>query len=160
MVKKIFKIMTIIYIITLGATLGASLYAGAVVAPNMFHSELFFGKDIISNFQEGIIMTQNFLKLGYVVTFMVFFVLLYEIIKWKNFEGDKLTTIFAFLVISSGLLFSGYYIPSIIEMQNGGEIVTQSEIFKNTHFASELNFKLFSFTTLVLLILNLKKALK
>ncbi len=40
--------MTIIYIISLGAVLGAVVYAGAVVAPNIFHSELIFGKEIIS----------------------------------------------------------------------------------------------------------------
>jgi len=57
--------------------LGAVVYAGAVVAPNIFHSELIFGKEIISNYQEGLIMTQNFLKLGYFVNFVVFFLLLY-----------------------------------------------------------------------------------
>jgi hypothetical protein len=45
-------------------------------------------------------------------------------------------------------------------MQQGGEAVTTSEIFKNTHFASELDFKLFAFSILALLILNLKKALR
>ena len=42
--------MTIIYIITLGAILGASIYAGAVVAPTIFHSEVALGGEIISNF--------------------------------------------------------------------------------------------------------------
>ncbi len=160
MKKKIFRVVTIIYIILLGAIFGASIYAGAVVAPTTFHSELLLGKEILSQYQEGLIMTVNFQKLGFMVNFMVFFVILYEAIKWKTFESDRWTLIATFLVVSSGLLFSSYYIPSIIEMQNGGEVITNSEIFKNTHFASELDFKLFSFAILSLLVLNLKKALR
>ncbi len=160
MKKKIFRVVTIIYIILLGAIFGASIYAGAVVAPTTFHSELLLGKEILSQYQEGLIMTVNFQKLGFMVNFMVFFVILYEAIKWKTFESDRWTLIATFLVVSSGLLFSSYYIPSVIEMQNGGEVITNSEIFKNTHFASELDFKLFSFAILSLLVLNLKKALR
>ncbi len=160
MVKKIFKVMTIIYIIMLGAILGASIYAGAVVAPTIFHSELFLGGEIISNFQEGLIMTVNFEKLGFVINFMVFFVLFYEATKWKNFELDRWTLISAFVVVATGLLFTSYYIPDIIEMQLGGEVMTKSDAFINTHIGSEINFKIFSFALLSLLVLNLKKALR
>ena len=160
MTKKIFRVMTMAYIIGLGAILGASIYAGAVVAPNIFHSEIFLGGEILSRFQEGLIMTDNFQKLGYFVNLMVFFVLLYETIKWKNFESDRWSLISSFLFISSGLLFSSFYIPSIIDMQQKGESVTSSKIFENIHFASELDFKIFAFATLALLILNLKKALR
>jgi hypothetical protein len=160
MTKKIFRIMTMSYIILLGAIFGASIYAGAVVAPTTFHSETLLGTELLSNFQEGLIMTVNFQKLGYAVNFMVFSVLIYEAIKWKNFESDRWVLIASFLVVSSGLLFSSFYIPDIIDMQLQGDIVTESEKFKNVHFASELDFKLFSFATLALLILNLKKVLR
>ncbi len=158
--KKFFRVMTMVYIISLGAVLGAVVYAGAVVAPNIFHSELIFGKEIISNYQEGLIMTQNFLKLGYFVNFVVFFLLLYETIKWKTFESDRWTLIFSFLAVSSGLLFSSYYIPSIIDMHKKEKPLQLGKFFKNTHFASELDFKLFAISILALLILNLKKALR
>jgi len=45
-------------------------------------------------------------------------------------------------------------------MQLAGEAMTQSEVFKNTHIGSEIDFKIFTFATLALLILNLKKALR
>jgi len=45
-------------------------------------------------------------------------------------------------------------------MQSIGEVMTQSDAFINTHKGSELNFKIFAFASLALLILNLKKALK
>lgn len=152
--------MTMVYIISLGAVLGAGLYAGIVVAPTIFHSELYLGGEIISNFQEGLIMTVNFEKLGYAVNFIIFFILFYEATKWKNFENDRWTLLSAFIVVATGLLFTSYYIPDIIEMQIGGEVMTQSEAFLNTHKGSEINFKIFSFALLALLILNLKKALR
>ena len=160
MTKKIFKIVTIAYIITLGVVLGAGLYAGIVVAPTLFNSELLLGSELLSNYQEGILMTQNFLKLAYMVNFMVFFVLVYEAIKWKSFESDKFTLIATFLVVATGLLFTSYYVPDILKMQLAGEAMTQSEAFKNTHIGSEIDFKIFTFATLALLILNLKKALR
>jgi hypothetical protein len=79
-------------------------------------------------------------------------------VKWKNFESDKWTIISTFLAISSGLLFAQYYIPSIVEMQT--QRITESELFQNIHFVSELDFKLFVFAILILLFLNLKKALR
>ncbi|SFV67653.1 membrane protein [hydrothermal vent metagenome] len=160
MTKKLFRIATITYIITLGAVLGAGLFAGAVVAPTIFHSELLLGGELLSNFQEGLIMTVNFQKLGFVVNFMIFFILFYEATKWKAFESDRWTLISAFLVVATGLMFTSYYIPDIIEMQLAGETMTQSDAFLNTHKGSEINFKIFSFAILALLILNLKKALR
>jgi len=160
MTKKLFKIMTITYIVLLGAVFGASIFAGAVVAPTIFHSETFFGGEIITNFQEGLLMTSNFDKLGSFVTIMVFFALFYEATKWKSFESDRYTLLALFFFVTSGLLFSGFYIPDIISMQLQGEAVTQSEKFKNVHFASEIDFKLFAFSALALLVLNLKKALR
>lgn len=152
--------MTIAYIITLGVVLGAGLYAGIVVAPTLFNSEVLLGSELLSNYQEGILMTQNFLKLAYMVNFMIFFVLVYEMIKWKSFESDKFTLIATFLVVATGLLFTSYYVPDIVEMQLAGEAMTQSEAFQNTHVGSEIDFKIFTFATLALLILNLRKALR
>ncbi len=59
--KKFFRVMTIVYIISLGAVLGAVVYAGAVVAPNIFHSELILGKRDNIQYQEGLIYDSKFL---------------------------------------------------------------------------------------------------
>lgn len=152
--------MTMAYIITLGAVLGAGLFAGIVVAPTIFHTESLFGGELLSNFQEGLIMTVNFEKLGLAVNFMIFFIFFYEATKWKSFENDNWTLLSAFLVIATGLLFTSYYIPDIVEMQLAGEAMTQSDAFINTHKGSEINFKIFAFALLALLIFNLKKALR
>ncbi len=157
---KIPKIVTLFYIIILSSTLGAGLYAGIVVAPVTFHSELYLQSEILSRFQEGLIMTQNFIKLGYLVDLCVVSVALYEGFRYKTFDRDIITLTSAFLIITSGLLYVHYYIPQILELQKMGESMTKSTVFENTHFASELDFKLFAAALFVLLIRTLYKSLK
>jgi len=149
-----------IFIITLGTVLGAGLLAGIVVAPTIFHSEVLLGSELLTRFQEGLLMTQVFERLAYVVNFLVLIVILYEVVKFKSFESDRWSLMLSFLVAATGLLFTSYYIPQILEMQLAGEAMTNSQVFENVHKGSELNFKFFAFSTLALLILNLKKALR
>ena len=157
---KIPKIISIGYIILLGITLGAGLYAGAVVAPVIFHSNTYLGEPLLTRFQEGLIMTENFIRLSYLVDFTLLSVALYEGFRWKNFDRDITTTISSLLVISLGLLYVHYYIPQILAFQAQGEAVTKSKLFENTHFASELDFKLFAVALLVLLARNLYRSLR
>ena len=154
------KGITIAYFILLGITLGAGLYAGIVVAPVVFHSEIYLGNELLTRFQEGLIMTENFVRLSYLVDFTLLAVALYEGFKYKNFDRDTITSVSAFLVIASGLLYVHYYIPQILEFQQQGEKITESKLFENTHFASELDFKLFALALLVLLTRNLYRAIK
>ena len=65
--NKYFRITTIAYLLLLGATLGAGLFAGIVVAPVTFHTEIWLGSEVLSHYQEVLIMTQNFVKLSYLV---------------------------------------------------------------------------------------------
>ena len=157
---KIPKGITVAYFILLGIMIGAGLYAGAVVAPVVFHSDLYLGEDLLSRFQEGLIMTENFVRLGYLVDFTVLIVALYEGFKYKNFDRDTITSVSAFLVLSTGLLYVHYYIPQILAFQKEGEKVTESKLFENTHFASELDFKLFIVALTVLLARNLYRTIK
>ncbi|MBL0721429.1 MAG: DUF4149 domain-containing protein [Sulfurovum sp.] len=158
--KNKFKLITISYLILLGIVLGAGLFAGVVVAPITFHTEIWLNSNILNHYQEGLIMTQNFLKLSYLVIFTIIVIFLYEGYKYKKFERDKITQIATFFAISTGLLFSQYYMPDIINMQSVGEVMTQSEAFINTHKGSEINFKIFTLAILVLMIRNMQKACK
>ena len=160
MIKKYFRIFTMAYIVILATVLGAGLLAGIVVAPTIFHSEALLGSELLSHFQEGLLMTHVFEKLAYAVNFLVIVVILYEVVKYKAFESDRWSLMTTFLVAGTGLMFTSYYIPDILEMQALGEAMTQSDAFLNTHKGSEINFKIFAFSSLALLILNLKKALR
>lgn len=152
--------LTMAYLILLSAMLGAGLFAGIVVAPVTFNTEQWLGADILTRFQEGQIMTENFLRLSYLVNIVLVSVVLYEGYKFKKFERDTLTQVATFFVLATGLLFSQYYIPDIIFMQEQGVEMTQSTAFINTHKGSEINFKIFSFALLILIVQNMRKACK
>jgi len=158
--KKNFRIMTMAYLVLLGVTLGAGLYAGIVVAPVTFHTEQWLGSGVLSHYQEGLIMTQNFVRLSYLVNVTLLAVFLYEGYKYKKFERDTITQVATFFVFATGLLFSFYYLPDILTMQMGGEEMTKSAAFISTHKGSEINFKIFSLALLVLMVRNMQKACK
>ena len=158
--KKPFRIATMAYLILLGATLGAVLYAGIVVAPVIFHADRWLGEGVLSHFHMGLLMTQNFIGLSYLVSMTMLAVFLYEGYKYKMFERDKLTTAFALLLLMSGALFNWYYLPDIVTMQMAGEEMTRGEIFQKVHKASEIDFKIFALAILGLMIQNMRKACK
>ncbi|HHH37360.1 MAG TPA: DUF4149 domain-containing protein, partial [Epsilonproteobacteria bacterium] len=82
--KKYFKIATMAYLILLGVMLGAGLYAGIVVAPVTFHTQQWLGSDVLSRYEEGLIMTENFLRLSYLVDVVLVAIFLYEGYKYKK----------------------------------------------------------------------------
>jgi len=158
--NKYFRMTTLAYLVLLGATLGAGLFAGIVAAPVTFHTETWLGSEVLSHYQEGLIMTENFVRLSYLVNFTLLAVVLYEGYKYKKFERDTIMQVATFFVFATGLLFSQYYIPDILTMQLAGEEMTKSVAFINTHKGSEINFKIFSLALLVLLVRNMQKACK
>ncbi len=158
--KKPFRIATMIYLILLSATLGAGLFAGIVVAPVIFNTGNWLGAEVLSNFQEGQIMTENFIRLSYLVTLTVIVIFLYEGYKYKMFERDNITILASLISIASGLFFAYYYIPSIEQMQLAGEAMTKRESFQAMHKASEINFKVFVVALLVVIVRNMQKACK
>ncbi len=158
--NRYFKMATMVYLIFLSATLGMMLYAGIVVTSVTFHTQAWLGAEVLTRFQEGQIMTENFLRLSYVVTVMLVAVVLYEGYKFKKFERDTLTQVATFFVLATGLLFSQYYIPDIIAMQAQGEAMTNSMAFVNTHKGSEINSKIFAVALLVLIVQNMRRACK
>lgn len=154
------KIFTIFYFIVIGVTLGATIYAGAVVAPVTFNTDVLFGSQVLTQFQEGMIMAKNFLRLSYALLVSAIVIAIYEIIKLKNGTKDMYTLISASIVVITSLLFTFYFVPEIIQMQSLGESMTQSTQFQNIHKGSELNLKILVFSLLFLFIRNLYKSVK
>lgn len=152
--------LTMGYLIFLSGVLGAILYAGIVVTSVTFNTHLYVGSELLTQFQEGQVMTENFLRLSYVVNLLLLLVVLYEGYKFKKFERDTLTTVTTFFVFSTALLFSQYYIPDIVSMQAEGEKMTKSLAFINTHKGSEINSKILALSLLVLIVQNMRKACK
>lgn len=155
-----FRYITMFYVIFLALVAGASLYAGIVVAPVTFGTEDILGAKVLSRYEEGQIMTQNFLRLSYVVTFSVAVAFFYESYKYKMGERDMWTFMALFLVVATGIMFSFYYLPDILTMQQLGEQATQTQAFDDMHKGSSLDFKIFIFATIFLIVRNLQKAMK
>jgi len=154
------RYFTIIYLLILGVVLGATIYAGAVVAPVTFHSEQWLGGELLSRFQEGLIMTQNFVRLGYFMLVGVFVIALYEGYQYKRFNRDLVKTLSALGAIMSAMLFKYFYMSSIIDMQKQGESVVNSKIFENMHKGSEIALTLFMIFIIILFVKTLQKELK
>ena len=158
--NKYFRMTTMAYLMFLSAVLGMMLYAGIVVTAVTFHTDAWIGVELLTQFQEGQIMTENFLRLSYVVNVLLVVVVLYEGYKFKKFERDIVTKVATFFVLATGLLFAQYYIPDIIAMQAQGEEMTTTVAFLNTHKGSELNSKIFALSLIVLIVQNMRKACK
>ena len=158
--NRVFRVFTISYIFILSMTLGMGIFAGVVVAPVIFGSEKWLLSEILTQYQEGQVMTEVFLRLSFVVNITIVLVAIYEGYKYKKGERSPLGLIATFLVIATGLMFSGYYVPDILQMQLAGEAMTQTTAFDNAHKGSEINFKIFTVSLLTLTVLNMKKACK
>ncbi len=156
--KKYFRIATMAYLMLLAATLGAGIYAGAVVAPVIFHSANWLGAKVLSHYQEGQIMSQNFLRLSYLVDLTVIVIFIYEGFKYKMSERDGITILASIIAIASGLFFAHYYLPNIITMQYAGSQMTQSAQFVSMHHTSEIDFEIFALSLFVIIIQNMRKA--
>lgn len=154
------KIFSIFYFIVIGVTLGATIYAGAVVAPVTFNTDVLFGSQVLTQFQEGMIMAKNFLRLSYVLIVSAIVIALYEILKLKSGVKDIYSIISAIIVVITSLLFAFYFVPEIIQMQSLGEQISQSTQFQNIHKGSETNVKILVFAQLFLFIRNLYKSIK
>jgi len=156
--SKYEKYVEIFYILLLSATFGASIFVGVVIAPTIFRSELVFSDEVLSKFQEGLLMTTIFLKFNYLLNFVAVSIILFEGYLYKSGNRNNFTLAIIFIFVSTALLFTNYYTPQILEMQSMG--VTEGTIFENLHFASELDFKIFSLALLTLVIkkmLDIKK---
>ncbi len=154
------RYFTIIYLLILGVVFGASLYAGAVVAPVTFHSEKWLGSELLSRFQEGLIMTHNFIGLKYFILAGVLGVALYEGYQYKRFNRDLVKTLSALGFIMSSMLFNYFYMSSIIQMQAQGEKAVNSHIFENMHKGSEIALVFVMLFALILFVRTLQKELK
>ncbi len=154
------KALFIPYILLLAATLGATVYAGAVVAPVTFHTADWLGEPLLSRFQEGLIMTENFARLAVLVSTAGLAMLLFEGSRLLRGERDWISAASALLAIACGAAFSFHFVPGIESLQAQGAAVTQSPAFESLHRASEGTVKVYTLALLVLLVRRLQLALR
>ncbi|WP_261837194.1 DUF4149 domain-containing protein [Vibrio ishigakensis] len=155
--SALYRHITIIYVLLLTGVIGASLFAGAVVAPVIFNSKLALGSVELSRFQEGLIMTENFVRLSYPLALVCLFSFIFELHRYFKVQTDWIALISMSLMVATGLMFSFYFVPEIVYLQAQGPEVTQSPMFSSIHKTSEISFKITAISGLILAYRNLMK---
>lgn len=144
------RMIDLVYLILLGASIGGILTLGIVMTSTIFHSALYIGP-LLSHYQEGQIMSGGFEKFSYFLTLMFFVIMFYEMYSYKILQRDKTVMISSFIALFTIGLFVGVYTPKILEMQRLGQEATHSPEFESLHLGSELDFKILVLALLVLM---------
>ncbi|HEF3551665.1 TPA: DUF4149 domain-containing protein, partial [Campylobacter jejuni] len=71
--------MKAVNLFLLASIIGIELILGIVVAPTIFFPQNLIGEGVLSHFQSGLMMTQIFIKMGYLLIFVSVVNFLYEI---------------------------------------------------------------------------------
>lgn len=148
--------MRSIYLFILATLIGIELSVGAVVAPVIFFADI--GDNVLSHFQRGLLMTQIFVKFGYIMLAVSLIVMLYELFYLKqniNFKVKFSCFMLALLNMSLALAFVFYFIDYILAAQKIGEAATLgSAEFASVHKASEYCLKIMMLAQIVLFFLR------
>ena len=142
----------IFYLLLIGATFGAVMVLGILVAPVIFNSEMLLEQALLDHYNEGVIMAEVFRRFTYWGYSMVVVIVLFEMYEYKQLRFDAITLASAATVIGTLLLFSAVYTPKILQMQSEGIAATLSEDFANIHAASEIDFKILALALIVLFV--------
>jgi hypothetical protein len=143
------------YLILLAASFGAVMVLGVIVAAVIFHTDALHVDILIDRYNAGVIMGEIFLRFSYMLYFVVFSVALYEAAMYKMGQRDKIALISAFFIVATSLMFSGVYVPKILELQVMGREATSSDTFDAIHVGSEIDFKILAVALLVLFVRRL-----
>lgn len=154
------KIATVAYIVLLLITLGAVLSSGIFVASTIFNSPDYLGEVVLTRFQEGLLMTEIFIRLNGLIHLCIAAILVVELYRFKSFDRDYILLTALIVAVFSGLLFTQYYTPDILAMQALGAEATQTLAFDAVHKGSEIAFKLFAVAILVVGVKNILKLAK
>lgn len=111
------------------------------MAPSIFNSEVILSGELLSHYQEGLLMTDIIKRYCYLLNITVGIVLVREGVRLFVFKKKVyLQFLSACVVTVTGLLFTCYFTPEIIQAQSGGPSVTATETFQSLHQASVTDF--------------------
>ncbi len=138
--------------------IGIELSLGILVAPEIFYPVV--GKDVLSHFQSGQIMTQIFVKFGYILLFISIFMLICESLNLRskeNFNKKFSTFMLSFINFCLAIIFVFYFTRYVLDAQNLGAQATQTTEFLKIHNASEWDMKTMLFLQLFLFFIKFPK---
>jgi hypothetical protein len=137
------KTFTLLYLLILAVALGAGIFAGAVTAPVVFHANDYIQGAYLNRYEMGSLMSEIFRRLAYIVDLSIAVIILEEVRKLLQKRKEWFGILMGVLAVISGYLFSFYFVPEILSMQQAGPQVTGSETFEALHADSELWFKIY-----------------
>lgn len=136
------------YLIFISIAIGMIITLGALVAPVIFHSHELIEQSI-SHYSEGLIMQEIFVRAQYILLVLGSAIIIYELYDYRHGKRDAIVLASAFAVVFTIAMFSFYYIPDMLALQQAHQ--TQTDAFKSLHLGSELDFKIMLFALTVLL---------
>ncbi|PAF41722.1 DUF4149 domain-containing protein [Helicobacter sp. 11S03491-1] len=132
-----------LYLWLVGLSIGAMIACGAFVAPMIFNAYSFLPDLGITQYDSGILMTQIFVKLNYLLNFTAIIIIIYELLSFKaSFKPSIILLGINTLSILLIFIFTLYYTPHIIEAQSMGAAYTATPEFESMHTQSEFIFKI------------------
>jgi hypothetical protein len=133
------KSTMVVYLLCLGMMIGLELAAGAFVAPVIFFPQKLLGDGVLSHFQSGMLMTEIFLRMNFLLLFFSAISFSFELLMWisKAKISDKASLLLSVTALVLTTLFTYYYTPFIVDAQSRGELATASEAFREMHKQSE-----------------------
>ena len=149
------KTFTILYLLILAVALGSGLFAGAITAPVVFHANDYIPGADLTRYEMGSLMSEIFRRLAFIVDISLLVIILDEGRKIWQKQREWFGTLMAVLAVIAGYLFSFYFIPEILGMQQIGPLATSSEVFEALHADSELWFKVYILAIATLIIKKL-----
>ncbi|HEC1547935.1 TPA: DUF4149 domain-containing protein [Campylobacter upsaliensis] len=156
--------MKAIHLFLLAAMIGVELILGVVVAPVVFYPQDLIGENVLSHFQSGLMMSDIFVKMGYVLLVVALFNALYELInffkKEEKFQLRFSKFALSIIVLILALFFVFYFTAYILEAQKKGESVIKTAEFQSMHEASEVVIKIIVCMQIFLYFLSFKIAKK
>ena len=131
-----------LYLMAVAATLGAVLVLGIFVAPVIFHSGALLPNNLLSRYEEGMLMGEIFRRFGYWAYAAAAVILVFEANEYRHQRRDRWAIMSALLAVATLLMFAAVYIPKILAMQAAASL----------HSASELDFKILAVALIVLFV--------
>lgn len=146
-----------IYLFLLAGIVGFELGIGAIVAPVIFFPPQSLS-DVLTKFNSGVLMSEIFVRFGYVLIAVCAFSLLFEIIAMFNKCNFYLK--FSRLMLSvisacGAFLFVFYFTNFILQAQKLGEAGVATDEFSQIHIASEYTLKIIMIAQTVLFFIRL-----
>lgn len=159
LVMEVFKkYFFTIYMLLIGASAGAILALGAFSAPVIFHVNDYVSGISLSAVESGMIMTQLFLKLNYLLEVLAVYMIVFEMVGFFIVkERAGFTFFLGVLIVGAIFLFTRYFTPIIINAQEGGMPAVGSAEFQRVHLYSEVDFKFLMAALVIMFIHRVKK---